>query len=160
MLRGGAAGGSSATKRKRNEKAIQNDALTRLCNLLEGFVGTSPQKNLQKKKKKKKKSAIPNSSAEEGPKLVDQLNKVVEGIRKDPASLVPKLEAFLKIAKASGLGRQANVSGTSARQGSWADVVKQNTASAKVAPVKRGSQPITLARHCWPLGEVRDYGKF
>ena len=50
MLRGGAAGGSSATKRKRNEKAIQNDALTRLCNLLEGFVGTSPQKNLQKKK--------------------------------------------------------------------------------------------------------------
>ena len=33
MLRSGA-GGSPATKRKRNEKAIQNDALTRLCNLL------------------------------------------------------------------------------------------------------------------------------
>ena len=71
---------------------MQNDALTRLCVLLEVLVGTFPPKTSWKKDKNKKTTS---ANPSEGPKLVDKLPTVVEETRSVPPSLVAKLEALL-----------------------------------------------------------------
>lgn len=154
---GGSAGGSSATKRKRKEQAAQQEMLTRLCTVLGSLIGTSPTNKPKKKKKKKKRPITSETSTGSGGALVDQLSKVVEDIRKEPSTLISKLESFLS--KAKGLNVDRRKSPDVAQQSDkWVDVVKK-TSAANPTATKRVSSSVSLARQCWKAGEVRDFGE-
>eukprot|EP00435_Cladocopium_sp_Y103_P028297 s1481_g7.t1 len=155
---GGQAGGASATKRKRQERMAQNEILNKLCTLLGTVLGDSaagPKKKKKRKRKKRQDEGKPSLSSGHG--LVDRLATVVDEIRREPQTLVAKLESFLQQVK-SAKPDQATASAAAGKQGSWVNAVKQS-AVAKKPPEKRSSPTVTLARHCWDKGEIRDFSE-
>ena len=147
MFRGGA-GGSAATKRKRQARAAQFEVMNRLCNLLGPLLGTESNdgKTKQTKNKKKKKTKLVNQEPGKQNSLVDELVKVVEKIKTNPGLLILELEGFLKKAKLGNNGHEAGLSGAGMQ-------------SAAKQTSKKVSENFCLAKHCWSLGEIRDFGE-
>ena len=82
QLRGGGAGGASATQRKRKEHKAQIDVLMNLGKILQSFV-SSNSVAAAKPKKKKKKKRTPVAVAPEVA-LVDELSKLVADLKNQP----------------------------------------------------------------------------
>ena len=157
---GGSAGGVSATKRKRKEKAAQQEVLNKLCNFLGTLLGptaAAPQVQASKtRKKKKKKKQTDRPQTVSGESAMERLNKVVEEIRLHPASLVTRLESFVAAVKSEESVRKASI--TDARQGTWADTVKSGSGPGN-APAKKVNTVVTLSRHHFPPGSVCEFSQ-
>ena len=154
ILRGGG-GGAAATRRRRKAKTAQFEVMQKLCSLLGPLLDDS-SKFGKPKKTKKKRSAESADAARETPSLVDtlvdELGQLVEKIKKKPCSLISELEGFLLRAKSTSSKPMPSKS-----PGKIDGPVTAKTNLDK--PVQSTNKALHLARHCWNVGEIKDFGE-
>ena len=152
ILRGGG-GGAAATRRRRKAKTAQFEVMQKLCSLLGPLLDYNHKKD-KPKNTKKNKNAKPAANARE-PKLVDnlvdELGHLVNRIKAKPSSLISELESFLLRAKSAS----SKAPGQAPMKTDDSKIVKLTLAQ----PTARPSKAVQLARHCWNVGEIKDFGE-